>query len=91
VLAYSTDVGLAAASMVTIYYDDLVFDAVTLRHLGALFGTSQLLIGTGYPFNFHDQTPVARLVDAGLEPAAMEQILHSNAARFLGLVQGPLS
>lgn len=143
VLAYPTDVGLAAASMVTtnlierrprlriafshgggtlamllprleharhvfpalreavtaspteqarkFYYDDLVFDALTLRHLGALFGTSQLLIGTDYPFNFHDRAPVARLVDAGLEPAAMEQILHSNAERFLGLVQGPRS
>jgi aminocarboxymuconate-semialdehyde decarboxylase len=141
VLAYPTDVGLAAASMLTtnlierrprlriafshgggtlamllprleqarhvfpalretvtvspteqarkFYYDDLVFDALTLRHLAALFGTSQLLIGTDYPFNFHERTPVARLHEAGLEPAAIEQILHVNAERFLGLVQGP--
>ena len=73
------------------YYDDLVFDALTLRHLAALFGTSRLLIGTDYLFNFHDQTPVARLVDAGLEPAAIQQILLSNAERLIRLVQGPLS
>jgi len=67
---------------------DLCWDAASS---GCLFGTSRLLIGTDYPFNFHDRAPVARLVDAGLEPAAMEQILHSNAERFLGLVQGSLS
>ncbi len=142
VLAYPTDVGLAAASMLTtnlierrpklriafshgggtlamllprleqarhvfpalreavttsptlqarkFYYDDLVFDASTLRHLAALFGMSRLLIGTDYPFNFHDPTPVSRLIDAGLEAAEIDQIVHSNAETFLGLAQGPL-
>jgi catechol 2,3-dioxygenase-like lactoylglutathione lyase family enzyme len=31
------------------------------------FGASQLLIGTDYPFNFHDRTPVERIEAAGFD------------------------
>ena len=41
-----------------LFYDALVFDAPTLRHLVAVFGETQLMIGTDYPFNFHDDTPL---------------------------------
>lgn len=69
-----------------LFYDTLVFDTPTLQHLVAKFGASQLMIGTDYPFNFHDHTPVARLEQAGFDDATMQMLLHSNARRFLGLI-----
>ncbi len=68
-----------------LYFDALVFDAPTLRHLIALFGDTQLMIGTDYPFNFHDHTPVARIEAAIADAAVQARLLHENARRFLGL------
>ena len=137
VLAYPTDVGLAAASVITanlleryptlriafshgggtlamllprlqqamsvfpalqesvhrspleqardLFYDTLVFDTSTLRHLIATFGASQLMIGTDYPFNFHDRNPVQRIHEAVLDAQVMAQLTHTNAKRFLGI------
>jgi aminocarboxymuconate-semialdehyde decarboxylase len=137
VLAYPTDVGLAAASVVTggliarrpqlriafshgggsfasllprlqqgwgvfaalreqlatapaeqarrLFYDTLVFDEPTLRHLVTTFGDTQLMAGSDYPFNFHDATPVARIERAGLPEATVQRLVRGNAERFLGL------
>jgi aminocarboxymuconate-semialdehyde decarboxylase len=68
-----------------LFYDTLVFDTPTLRHLVASFGSSQLLVGTDYPFNFHDHTPVQRIEAAGFDDATVAQLVHRNAERFLGL------
>ena len=32
------------------YYDNLVFDHATVRHLMTLFGVSQIFVGSDYPF-----------------------------------------
>ena len=137
VLAYPTDVGLAAASVITgnllaqvpglriafshgggtlamllprlqqamsvfpalqdsvhkspvaqvreLYFDTLVFDEPTLRHLVQTFGASQLMVGTDYPFNFHDHHPVERIRCAGFDESVVEQLVHRNARRFLGV------
>lgn len=137
VLAYPTDVGLAAASVITgnlvlrhpklriafshgggtlacllprlqqgwsvfpalreqvdsapteqarrLYFDTLVFDAPTLRHLVQMFGETQLMLGTDYPFNFHERTPVQRIAAAGFDSASAERLIHRNAEVFLGL------
>ena len=137
VLAYPTDVGLAAASVITsnlmlrhpklriafshgggtlasllprleqgwsvfpalkeqvktsptsqarrLYFDTLVFDTPTLQHLAGMFGDTQLMLGTDYPFNFHDRTPVARVDAAGFDAAAVERLAYKNAEAFLGL------
>jgi aminocarboxymuconate-semialdehyde decarboxylase len=69
----------------SLYYDTLVFDAPTLRHLVQTLGASQLMLGTDYPFNFHEQRPVARIEEAGFEAAVVEQLVHTNARRFLGV------
>ncbi len=42
------------------FYDTLVFDEATLKHLVHCFGDTQLMIGTDYPFNFHDDQPNPR-------------------------------
>jgi len=67
-----------------LFYDTLVFDTPTLRHLVASFGASQLLIGTDYPFNFHDRTPVQRIADAGFDDETAMNLIRHNAERFLG-------
>lgn len=137
VLAYPTDVGLAAASVITsnlmlkcprlriafshgggtlasllprlqqgwsvfpalaeqveqapveqarrLYFDSLVFDEPTLRHLVGSFGETQVMLGTDYPFNFHEREPVARVAAAGCDAEVRALIEHLNAERFLGL------
>jgi len=67
------------------FYDTLVFDEATLKHLLHCFGDTQLMIGTDYPFNFHDDQPVARLEAASLTPDALQRMTEGNARRFLGL------
>jgi aminocarboxymuconate-semialdehyde decarboxylase len=68
-----------------LFYDTLVFDAPTLRHLAATFGASQLVIGTDYPFNFHDRSPVRRIEEAGFDEATAMLLVRHNAERFLGM------
>jgi aminocarboxymuconate-semialdehyde decarboxylase len=142
VLAYPTDVGLAAASVITsnlllrhprlriafshgggtlasllprlqegyrvfpalqesiqesptdqarrLYYDALVYDDPTLQHLIAKFGATQIMLGTDYPFAFHDRTPVARAASAISDEATRNLVLHANAKRFLGIEEQAL-
>ena len=68
-----------------LFYDTLVFDTPTLRHLLATFGPTQLLIGTDYPFNFQEHRPVEALEKANLPEETLQQLVHQNARRFLGL------
>ena len=68
-----------------LFYDTLVFDAPTLNHLVATFGASQLMIGTDYPFGFHDPRPVESINHALQDAAVRAQLTHHNAARFLAL------
>jgi aminocarboxymuconate-semialdehyde decarboxylase len=70
------------------FYDTLVFDAPLLRHLVATFGADRLLVGTDYPFNFHERTPLARLREAGFDADSVARLAHLNAATFLGLSSG---
>ena len=135
VLAYPTDVGLAAASVITgnllarrprlriafshgggslamllprlqkgwdvfpalkeqvvlspteqarrLFFDTLVFDGPTLQHLARTFGVTQLMLGTDYPFNFHERTPVAEVESAFPDPAVAALLVDGNARRFL--------
>jgi aminocarboxymuconate-semialdehyde decarboxylase len=71
-----------------LFYDTLVFDAPTLQHLVARFGASQLMIGTDYPFDFHDARPVDSIVTAIDDPEVRAQLVTRNAARFLGIDLG---
>lgn len=68
-----------------LYYDTLVFDGATLNHLVATFGASQLMIGTDYPFAFHDARPVESIAAAMADSALRVQLTTDNAARFLAL------
>ena len=72
-----------------LFYDALVFDKPTLRHLVAKFGASQLMVGTDYPFNFHDSTPVASIEQAGFDTGTVHMLVQANAERFLGRALRP--
>lgn len=68
-----------------LFYDTLVFDPPTLAHLVSLYGETQLLVGTDYPFNFHEHDPVGAIERAGLAAATNDLLLRANAQRFLGI------
>ncbi len=84
--ALKDSIGVAPAEQARkLFYDTLVFDPTTLRHLVDRFGASQLMLGTDYPFNFHDHRPVASVDAAGFDEATRQALLQGNARRFLGM------
>jgi len=68
-----------------LYYDDLVYDARTLKFIIERFGASQIMIGTDYPFNVQDKDPLGSLAAAGLDPASAKLLREDNARRFLAM------
>jgi aminocarboxymuconate-semialdehyde decarboxylase len=66
------------------FYDSLVFDPATVKHLIYNYGASQLMVGSDYPYAMGDTDPVGSLEKAGLEQATLSAILQTNAERFLG-------
>jgi aminocarboxymuconate-semialdehyde decarboxylase len=68
-----------------LFYDTLVFDAPTLRYLLDRFGDTQLMIGTDYPFAFHDARPVESIDQAVADPVVRARLVSENAARFLNI------
>jgi aminocarboxymuconate-semialdehyde decarboxylase len=67
-----------------LYYDTLVYDAPTLRHLIDTFGMRQLCIGTDFPFDIHEREPVEAVAALQLSDGDVKLLHHDNAARFLG-------
>lgn len=72
-----------------LFFDTLVFDPGTLGHLVGQFGASQLMLGTDYPFNFHESAPFAPLAVAGLDSTEVHQLTEGTARRFLSRAFGP--
>lgn len=80
------EIGLAPREQARrLYYDTLVFDEATLRHLVASFGAERLMLGTDFPFNFHEARPVERVLAAGFDAETESALIQRNAERFLGL------
>ena len=71
-----------------LFFDALVFDEPALRYLTSLFGDTQIMLGTDYPFNFHDHTPVDRILAVFEDPAIRQRLLCDNALTFLGRPSG---
>jgi aminocarboxymuconate-semialdehyde decarboxylase len=74
-----------AATARRFYYDDLVFDAAALRFMIERFGSSQILLGSDYPFAMGEPDPVRALERAGLDADVRLAISAGNARRFLAL------
>ena len=67
------------------YFDDLVYDTSAIRRLVDVFGKTQVMVGTDYPFTIMDPDPVVRLANAGLDPDTVSLVRHANAMRWLGV------
>jgi len=71
------------------FYDELVFDPEAVKFLIKQFGSSQIVLGTDYPFALGDTNPLKTLEGASLDGATLAAITSSNARRFLGLPAAP--
>jgi aminocarboxymuconate-semialdehyde decarboxylase len=67
------------------YYDQLVFDPAAVRYIMGIYGESQILIGTDYPFALGDSRPMKTLELAGVHGEALAALSAKNAKRFLSL------
>ncbi|SHN46742.1 amidohydrolase family protein [Cryptosporangium aurantiacum] len=67
------------------FVDSLVYTPEQLRHLVAVMGSSQVTLGSDYPFDMGVDDPVDRLEAAGFDAATTDAIRGGNAARLLGL------
>lgn len=67
------------------YFDSVVFSALALRFIADTFGSSQVLLGSDFPFNMSDKDPVTHLEQAGFDAATTHAMLVDNPRRFLGL------
>lgn len=67
------------------FYDDLVYDSATIHRLIDVFGSSQLLVGSDYPFAIMDGDPAGRLLSLDLPAETLAQLRFANAERWLAL------
>jgi aminocarboxymuconate-semialdehyde decarboxylase len=68
-----------------VWLDTVVFTPHQLRALVEAFGPERILMGTDYPYDMGEYEPVAHVVEAGLDEAAVAAICGGNAKRLLGL------
>jgi aminocarboxymuconate-semialdehyde decarboxylase len=68
-----------------LFYDDITFDNRTQRYLMDMVGSSQVLIGSDYPFMTRPQLPGDEFAALGLSADEAEDVSWRNCLRFLGL------
>ena len=73
------------------FYDNVVFDPATLRHIIAMFGETQIFAGSDYPYAAGQSFPGRPFADLDLSDAATDQLMRGNALRFLGMVNSQAS
>jgi aminocarboxymuconate-semialdehyde decarboxylase len=71
-----------------LWYDSLVFDPATLRHLVDTFGDTRIMLGTDYPFAFRERDPLGAVEALGPDAVAAERLIYRNAREFLGIRNG---
>lgn len=67
-----------------LFVDNLVYDTDTIRILLQVFGTTQVLAGTDYPFTIMDREPANRIDQLNLDDATRKLLRQDNALRWLG-------
>jgi aminocarboxymuconate-semialdehyde decarboxylase len=67
------------------YYDGLVMDRRTLRHLIEMLGHAQVLVGSDFPAMPREDPCARTLRTLDLPPDVLEDITWHNAFRFLGI------
>jgi len=67
------------------YFDSLVFSGEALRHLVAVTGVSQIMLGTDFPYPWTTTSVDHILTTPGLSDAERIAILGGNAAKLFGI------
>jgi len=65
-----------------VYYDSISHSAAALRFLVESLGAGKVMLGSDAPFDMGPDDPSQVVLEAGLDPAAMEAILGGNAIRL---------
>ncbi len=68
-----------------LYYDSIVFTSEALRHLAAETGSSQIVMGTDYPYPWTSTSVDHILTAHGFTDAERVAMLGGTAARLLGI------
>lgn len=66
-----------------LYFDSLVFTPEALRHLAAMCGAGQIVMGTDYPFPWTSTAVEHIMATPGLSDAEREAMLGGTAAKLL--------
>ena len=66
-----------------LYYDALIFTPEALRHLAANVGSSQIMLGTDYPYPWEDKAVDHILGTPSLSDEERIAILGETAAKLL--------
>lgn len=66
------------------YYDDLLYEAGNIENIVRLFGETQVMVGTDYPFLIYDKDPLARVDSLKVDERVRELLRWDNAQRWLG-------
>jgi aminocarboxymuconate-semialdehyde decarboxylase len=67
------------------YYDALIFTPEALRHLVANVGSSQIVLGTDYPYPWEDKAVDHIMNTPSLSDEERIAILGGTAAKLLGI------
>jgi aminocarboxymuconate-semialdehyde decarboxylase len=68
-----------------LYYDALIFTPEALRHLAANVGSSQIVMGTDYPYPWDDKTVDHIMNTPGFSDEEKIAMLGGTAAKLLGI------
>lgn len=68
------------------YYDSLVYNQTMLRNQIAMFGATQTMIGSDYPFVIQEADPLARVLELNVDKQTQALFTRENALRWLGLI-----
>ena len=68
-----------------LYYDNIMFTPEAMRHLAAEVGSSQLVVGTDYPYPWTKTAVDLVLATPGLSDAERVAMLGGTASRLLGI------
>jgi aminocarboxymuconate-semialdehyde decarboxylase len=71
-----------------LYFDSIVYDALTVRFICDIAGVSQVLMGTDAPFAIAEQDPIKLIDSCNFAPADRQAILGGTAARLFGIGDG---
>lgn len=69
------------------WYDTLVYSERAIGYLLDVYGISQLMMGSDYPFVIREQYPTRRFENLGLSEADFAALTGGNCLRYLGLTE----